>query len=63
MNKTINEIRENNGLNFEHEFEEIVFNSKRLCELLKSGKNIKRHDRDLLLNTIEIILQVYSLNN
>lgn len=40
----------------------VVFNDERLTKLLQSSKNIKRDDRDILLEALEIIIKLYKSN-
>lgn len=55
----IKDIKDAINMDFSHEAEIVIFNSERLEKILISSKNIKRSDRNILIDAINILAMGY----
>jgi hypothetical protein len=59
--KITNEIKNSGGIDWEYEYDEIIFNAERLAQLLDSSKPIKKDDRRILQDAINLLLNYAKL--
>jgi len=55
----IKDIKDSTNLDFSHELDVIIFNSERIEKILLTTKNIKKADRNILLDLLNIIVLGY----
>lgn len=61
MNKYIELLSEDTDFNYEKEFENIIFNLKRLQMLLAKSTRINKADREIFTDALEILGRMYGI--
>lgn len=53
--KIIEYVKEKTGIKFEDELESAIFHSERIMRILEGSKNLKRDDKNILIDLLNLI--------